>query len=161
MLIRKKLTRIIITFSAVLLTACSDTPQPVEVTRNAENTVTPSPTPTPIVTVIEDDFWEVFQEVDDRVTFTGYAARETLTLDPQLAVDNESLNYIENLFVQLTNYDPATAEIVPEAAESWEISEDGRIYTFHLRSDIPWLYHNPVTLETTQEIDSEGKSPLR
>ena len=37
-------------------------------------------------------------------------------------------NYIENLFVHLTAFDSATAEILPEAATAWEISEDRLIY---------------------------------
>ncbi len=146
-------------FIIISIVACSETPEPVEVTTITEIPPTPLPTPTPIVyvNVIEDDFGDLVKEVDDRVTFTGYSTREILTLDPQLAVDKVSLNYIENLFVQLTNYDPVTNEIVPETAESWEISNDGRLYTFYLRTDIPWVYHNPVTGKTTQEIDEAGK----
>ena len=67
-----------------------------------------------------------------------------------------SINYIENLFVNLTNYDLETSEVVPEAATSWEISDDGLVYTFNLRTDIPWVKHNPVTGETTQEVDDDG-----
>lgn len=67
------------------------------------------------------------------------------TLDPQVASDIVSINYIENLFVKLTNTDLASNEIVPEAATSWEISADGMTYTFYLRTDIPRVNHNPVT----------------
>jgi oligopeptide transport system substrate-binding protein len=96
----------------------------------------------------------------DLVTFDAYSTTDIPTLDPQIGEDEISINYIENLFVQLTNYDTVTAEIVPEAATDWEISDDGLTYTFHLRTDIPWVYHNPVTGETTQSnrpiFDEEG-----
>ncbi|NOY98700.1 MAG: peptide ABC transporter substrate-binding protein [Chloroflexi bacterium] len=90
------------------------------------------------------------------VTFYGYSTTDIPTLDPQLGEDVVSINYIENLFVNLTNYDLDTAEVVPEAATSWEVSDDGMTYTFHLRTDIPWVKHNPVTGETIQEVDADG-----
>jgi oligopeptide transport system substrate-binding protein len=75
-------------------------------------------------------------------------------LDPQIAEDVTSINAIESVFVNLTNVDLNTSEIVPEAADSWEISEDGLTYTFHLRSDIPWVKFDAATGEVSQvEID--------
>jgi oligopeptide transport system substrate-binding protein len=93
------------------------------------------------------------------ITNDGYSTTDIPALDPQIAEDVVSINNIENLFIHLTNYDLETAEIVPEAATSWDISEDGLTYTFYLRTDIPWVYHNPVTGETTQVervIDEES-----
>ena len=95
-------------------------------------------------------------EPETIVTFDGYSTTDIPTLDPQIGEDVVSINYIENLFVHLTNYDLDTAEVVPEAATSWTISEDGLIYTFNVRTDIPWIKHNPVTGETVQEVDDEG-----
>ena len=96
--------------------------------RNQEN-----PTPEPL-SIIERP-----------VTLRLAAFTDIPTLDPQVASDIVSINYIENLFVKLTNTDLASNEIVPEAATSWEISADGMTYTFYLRTDIPRVNHNPVT----------------
>lgn len=90
------------------------------------------------------------------ITFDGYSTTDIPTADPQIAEDVVSITYIENLFVHLTNYDLATAEIVPEAATGWSASDDGLTYTFTIRTDIPWVYHNPATGETTQVLDEEG-----
>jgi peptide/nickel transport system substrate-binding protein len=38
-------------------------------------------------------------------------------------------------------------EIVPDLAESWEITRDGTIYTFHLRQDVLWHDGAPFTAE--------------
>jgi oligopeptide transport system substrate-binding protein len=57
----------------------------------------------------------------------------------------------------VTNYDLETAEVVPEAATQWTVSDDGLFYTFKLRTDIPWVYHNPLTGETRQDTDNEGR----
>jgi len=90
------------------------------------------------------------------VTYRGYSTTDIPTLDPQLGEDTVSIVYIENLFVHLTNYDLDTAAVVPEAATDWTISDDGMTYTFTIRTDIPWVKHNPVTMETTQEVDADG-----
>ena len=91
------------------------------------------------------------------VTFNGWDKYDIPTLDPQLAMDVSSVDVVENLFVQLTNYDLETAAMVPEAATRWQISDDGLTYTFHIRTDIPWVKHDPATDTTTQEVDSQGK----
>ena len=90
------------------------------------------------------------------VTLHSWDTSDIPDLDPQRSEDVTSINNIENLFVHLTNYDLETAEVVPEAATSWDISEDGLVYTFYLRTDIPWVYHNPVSGETTQVSDADG-----
>lgn len=92
---------------------------------------------------------EAEPDPDDLVTLNGYSLTDIPQLDPQIAADTISRPYIENLFLQLTNYDTATSQVVPEVAVDWEPSEDGLTWTFHLRTDIPWVYHNPVTGETT------------
>ena len=92
----------------------------------------------------------------DVVTYTAIDTSDIPSLDPQLAEDVTSINYIESLFVHLTNYDLVTADIVPEAAASWSTSEDGLTYTFTIRTDIPWVNHNPETGEVKQEVDADG-----
>jgi oligopeptide transport system substrate-binding protein len=40
--------------------------------------------------------------------------------------------------------DPATEEAVPALAESWDVSEDGKTVTYHLRQDGKWTNGDPV-----------------
>ena len=63
-------------------------------------------------------------------------------LDPALSWD---MNYIEQLFLGLTDFDSETGEVVPELATGWEVSPDGRVYIFTLRGDAYWTDGNPVT----------------
>jgi peptide/nickel transport system substrate-binding protein len=42
-------------------------------------------------------------------------------------------------------YDPPDYRVVPELAESWEITSDDRVYTFHLRRDVLWHDGRPFT----------------
>jgi oligopeptide transport system substrate-binding protein len=156
---------------SLILSACATpTPEVIEkvVTQVVEKTVketvivegTPEVVEKVVTEIVEK---EVVKEVEvtptpvpEPVTFNGYDTSDIPTLDPQIAEDVTSINYIENLFVQLTNYDLETADVVPEAATGWDISDDGLVYTFKVRTDIPWVYHNPGTGETTQEVDDEG-----
>jgi len=92
------------------------------------------------------------------VTLDNYSTSEIPTLDPQLAYDVGSIDYVENLFVNLTSLDPEGRELLPEAATAWQGSDDGLVYTFKLRTDIPWVQHDVETGETRQELD-EGGNP--
>jgi oligopeptide transport system substrate-binding protein len=133
---------------------------PVEVTRVITETVVEEGQTVEVTrvveTVVEAPVVEEEPMMEEPVTLYGASTTDIPSLDPQIAEDQVSIFYIENLFVALTNYDLETTEIVPEAATSWDISEDGLVYTFNLRTDIPWVKHNPVTGETTQEVDEEG-----
>ncbi len=71
------------------------------------------------------------------------------SLDPQVATDSVSIDYIENLFLGLTNVNPITQEIQPELATSWSYDEATYTWTFHLRDDVPWVRYDPATGETT------------
>lgn len=66
------------------------------------------------------------------------------TLDPALnqAVDSGIL--IVNLFEGLYKLDE-NQKAIPGIAESCDISDDGIVYTFHLRKDAKWTNGNPVT----------------
>jgi oligopeptide transport system substrate-binding protein len=66
------------------------------------------------------------------------------TLDPHKASgdwENRVIgDYIEGLLTE-----DAGADAIPGQAESWEISADGTVYTFHLRDGIQWTDGTPVT----------------
>ena len=41
----------------------------------------------------------------------------------------------------------AKAEVIPGAAESWKVSDDGKVYTFNLRKGATWSNGDPVTAD--------------
>lgn len=57
---------------------------------------------------------------------------EPLSLDPHKASGQWENNILGNMFVGLTT-ENAKAEAIPGMAERWEVSEDGRTWTFYLR----------------------------
>ena len=66
------------------------------------------------------------------------------SLDPQLATDGTSFEVIADYTDGLMQMD-ADGAAVPACAESYEVSEDGTTYTFHIREDAVWSNGDPVT----------------
>ncbi len=57
------------------------------------------------------------------------------SLDPAMCSDSSSASYIVNVFSGLVTLD-RELEVIGDIAESWEVSADGRTYTFHLRDGV-------------------------
>jgi oligopeptide transport system substrate-binding protein len=78
------------------------------------------------------------------VTLNTMNGSEPGSIDPHKASgdwENRIIgDYIEGLVAE-----DAMAEAIPGQAESWEVSEDGLVYTFHLRDGIQWSDGVPVT----------------
>lgn len=70
---------------------------------------------------------------------------EPSDLDPQTVTGRPESTIIRTLIEGLVIPDPVTLAPRPGQAESWEISADGRVYTFHLRPDARWSNGDPVT----------------
>lgn len=66
------------------------------------------------------------------------------SLDPQIATDGTSFEVIADYTDGLTQMD-AEGGAIPAIAERWDISDDGTVYTFHLRDDAVWSNGDPVT----------------
>jgi len=71
---------------------------------------------------------------------------EPQTLDPHLAEGIPSNRILRDLFEGLTAESPE-GRIIPGAAMRWNISRDGKTYTFYLRRDAHWSNGDPVTAE--------------
>jgi len=72
--------------------------------------------------------------------------QEPQTLDPHLAEGLPSAQILRDLFEGLTSESPE-GRIIPGAAIRWNISRDGKTYTFYLRRDALWSNGDPVTAE--------------
>lgn len=66
------------------------------------------------------------------------------TLDTNLATDGLSFEVIEAFTDGLLDYD-ANGSIVNRLAESYDVSDDGKVYTFKLRKDAKWSNGDAVT----------------
>jgi oligopeptide transport system substrate-binding protein len=67
-----------------------------------------------------------------------------LTLDPAISSEMSSHIYVMQVFSGLVKFD-AHLKPVPDIAESWDISADGKTYTFNLRKDAKFHDGRAVT----------------
>lgn len=82
------------------------------------------------------------------------------TLDPALAYDTASAEIIFNIYETLVFYDgPATDKFVPQLAESWELSDDGTVYTFKIRSGVK--FHDGADLTASDVAYSYQRGLLQ
>jgi oligopeptide transport system substrate-binding protein len=90
--------------------------------------------------------WLTFSRtVDEPADFRFSNQSEPKTLDPQLMTGVPEARLADALFEGLTRRDPKTMRDVPGSAESWDISPDGKRYTFHIRENARWTDGHPVT----------------
>jgi peptide/nickel transport system substrate-binding protein/oligopeptide transport system substrate-binding protein len=65
---------------------------------------------------------------------------DVTTLDPAIGYDWQNWSMIKSLFDGLMDYEPGTTKLKPDLAESYEISPDGKTFTFKLRHGVK--FHN-------------------
>lgn len=70
---------------------------------------------------------------------------EVQDIDPQTVSGIPEHKIVTALCEGLVSEDARDLHPVPGVAESWDISADGRRYTFHLRADARWSNGDPVT----------------
>ncbi len=80
----------------------------------------------------------------DQILHLGNGA-EPADLDPDVITGTKENNIIRALFEGMTGTDPATGQPEPRVAERWDISPDGKVYTFHLRPGVKWSNGDPLT----------------
>ncbi|MFQ5872958.1 MAG: ABC transporter substrate-binding protein [Dehalococcoidia bacterium] len=134
---------------ALVVTACTrgGTPAP-EVQPTATPTFEPMPTPTPIgaadaTPTTEPETLAAESDIPKGGELTRLWS-DPPTLDPALTSDTTSATVVVEVFSGLVSIDEQL-NIVPDIAEGWDISDDGRTYTFYLRKDVKFHDGKPVT----------------
>lgn len=72
---------------------------------------------------------------------------EPESLDPAIITGIAEMRIVSALFEGLTRLDPKTVEPQPSLADHWDISPDGLVYTFHIRSNAVWSTGEPITAD--------------
>jgi oligopeptide transport system substrate-binding protein len=67
--------------------------------------------------------------------------QEPFNLDPLTTSYHHDIRTLTGLFEGLARLNPKTLEPEPAGAESWQVSPDGRTYTFKLRPGQRWMSH--------------------
>ncbi|MFS0644283.1 peptide ABC transporter substrate-binding protein [Siminovitchia sp. 179-K 8D1 HS] len=72
--------------------------------------------------------------------------QEPTSFDPPIGFDAVSYNALNNIMEGLTRLDESH-EPQPATAEKWDISQDGKTYTFHIRENAKWSNGDDVTAD--------------
>ena len=88
---------------------------------------------------------------------------EPATLDPQLAEDISASRVLFDLFAGLVDFDQ-TNKVIPGLASSYDVSPDGKTYTFHLRHHLKFSNGLPITAHDfvyswSRVVDPDTASP--
>jgi len=84
---------------------------------------------------------------------------EPQDLDPQNITGVPEHKLMMAFFEGLAAEDPKDLNPVPGLAERWEISDDGKVYTFHLRANAKWSNGEPITVPQIIESYQRMLSP--
>ncbi|HID10558.1 MAG TPA: hypothetical protein EYP17_04570, partial [Candidatus Latescibacteria bacterium] len=95
------------------------------------------------------------QSQEEPVLRIAFDAADLKTLDPHFAAATMDRAVVDMVFNGLVRYKPGDIRIFePDLAESWEVSPDGKVWTFHLRKGVmchPWN-GNPAYELTSEDV---------
>ena len=94
---------------------------------------------------------------------TGKKAKDTFVycsegspslFNPILATDGTSYDASSRpIFNRLVDFKPGTTEVIPSLATEWEVSQDGKVYTFKLRKGVS--FHATADFAPTREFNAD------
>jgi peptide/nickel transport system substrate-binding protein len=87
-------------------------------------------------------------ETPDDQLVVGFSMTNVLTLDPAAITGREPVQILANVYDGLVSLDAVNrAQVNPDLAESWEVSDDSLSITFRLREGATFASGNPVTAD--------------
>lgn len=94
----------------------------------------------------EGDYFGVIPADPDPTHVRYCNSSEPRFVDPTLMTDTASTPLGHIMFAGLADWGPDfTGAPVPDLAQSWDVAEDYRTFTFHLRDGLKWSNHRPLT----------------
>lgn len=110
------------------------------------------------------------QVSQDEVLHFGTSGRDISTLDPHFATTATTYPIVKAMFDGLVRFPAGSInleEIQPDLARAWEVSDDGEVWTFHLRQGVKWhkgygeLTAEDVKFSLDRVRDKQVGSPWR
>ncbi len=128
--------------AALVLAAC---PQPAPIAPTEQEPAAETETEEVAEEAADESMSEA--PVQGGVWVEGTSADATI-LNPILASDSASFDVLGWFFPSLLGQDPFSGAIVPtEMAASWDVSEDGLVWTFNLQDGVMWSDGEQVTAD--------------
>ncbi len=94
---------------------------------------------------------------DEKIVMVSIMGQDDVpTLDPSLVEDVSGVQSLDGMIPGLTTLNEMSVTVEPGIASSWDISEDGMTYTFHLIPEISWVRYDPESGQVVQVTDDAG-----
>ena len=88
---------------------------------------------------------------DDSHVFRYNEHSNITSLDPAFAKDQRNIWAVNQLYNGLVQLDDSL-QVKPSIAKQWDISEDGKVYTFFLRDDVYFHRHGLFGIDSTRLV---------
>ena len=88
---------------------------------------------------------------DDSQVFRYNEHSNITSLDPVFAKDQRNIWAVNQLYNGLVQFDDSL-HVKPSIAKNWDISEDGKVYTFSLRDDVYFHKHDVFGNDSTRVV---------
>ena len=111
------------------------------------HTPTPSPTPTRVLSLASSQVLHLS---------ACCSGSDFYTLEPAMTW-GPTAQIVSEAFVGLTRQNEETSEVEPGMALSWDVSADGLVWTFHLRTNVPWVHYNTTAKRVEEVKNKSGK----
>ena len=100
-----------------------------------------------VALLISSAVWAVSFQPLEPADFTFVNGSEVQSVDPHIITGQPEGRVIWALYEGLVRWDAEDLRPIPGVAKSWEVSDDGLTYTFHLRPDARWSDGSPITAD--------------
>src|SRR5690606_23713614 len=131
-----KVFRVLSTLIVVVVLAAACTPAAAPTQAPAETSPTTAPeqpaAPTEAAPAAEAPTEAPAPAAEPVVVNGQIGANDPRSIDPQRAVDTRDWGLVNQFFPSMAIQDLETGQLEPAMAESWEVSDDGMVFTFHM-----------------------------
>jgi peptide/nickel transport system substrate-binding protein len=106
-----------------------------------------------IATIVAGILLLTAAHAQDRVVRLAYGSQGAGQLDPHLSTKSQDVILFGMMFNGLVRFKPGSinpGDIEPDLASSWEVSPDGRVWTFHLRQGV--MFHHGYGEMTADDV---------
>jgi dipeptide transport system substrate-binding protein len=91
---------------------------------------------------------------DKLKTFVYCSEASPATFNPQIASDGPTFNASAyTVYNRLVDFEPGGTKLVPSLAEKWDVSKDGKTFTFHLRKNVS--YQTTAFFKPTRNFNAD------
>ncbi len=85
---------------------------------------------------------------------------DAISLDPARPSDNESVEVIDQIFEKLVQYRAGSTEPEPGLATDWQVTDQGRVWTFHLRQGVEFHDGTPFDADAVVFSLERQRDPM-